>query len=77
MGAAADRSLVDRIYDAAWDVRYYRRPHQAARRAQAVQLLGLAAREALNSTDDFEPILYAICDALAEIPDPRFVVVRR
>lgn len=65
------------IYEAAWWVRHYCRPVQRAQRAQAVQRLGLAVRCAFDSSDDFEALLYAVCDALATTPDLRFAVERR
>ena len=64
--------LLDPIYEAAWWVRHHWRPGQ--RRAQALRRLGLAVRRAFNASDDFEPLLYAVCHALSEIPDPRFAV---
>lgn len=58
------------IYNAAWPLRNCRR-HQRAERAAAIHALGLACREAFNATDDFEPLLTAIVDAV--VPrDPRF-----
>lgn len=56
-------------------MRHYARPSQARERAQAILVLGLAARAALMECGDaFEPVLYAICDALALARDLRFAV---
>jgi hypothetical protein len=48
------------ICNAAWWLRWWQRPHQREQRAQAMRTLGLAARAALNSTEDFGPLLQAI-----------------
>jgi hypothetical protein len=48
------------ICNAAWWVRWLCRPHQRARRAQAILELGLVVRAAFNATNDFEPLLCAI-----------------
>jgi hypothetical protein len=52
------------ILNAAWMVRHYCRPIQRASRADAIRDLGLVAREAFNASEDFEPLLTAICDGL-------------
>jgi hypothetical protein len=55
------------ILNDAWMVRNYgleRNESQRLRRAQAILKLGLTVREAFSSTDDFEPLLAAICDGL-------------
>lgn len=74
MKAHGPDAHVAAIYGAAWWLRYYRRPMQAEKRAQALLMLGLAVREAFNTSEHFEPLLYAICDALADMPDLRFAV---
>lgn len=65
MDAASREALVASIYNAAWWVRYYRRPGQGAERDRALHELGLAARAAFNSSEDFEPLLRALVDALS------------
>jgi len=64
------------IYSAAWWVRHYCRPihSQREKRAQALQRLGLTVRAAFEGSEDFEPILYAVCQSLCETPDLRFAV---
>jgi hypothetical protein len=57
---------VTAICSAAWWVRWWARPHQQDKRAEALRALGLAARAAFNATDDFGPLLYAIRDTLTE-----------
>lgn len=54
------------IRSAAWWVRWWARPHQQDKRAEAIRALGLAARAAFNSTENFGPLLYAIRDTLNE-----------
>jgi len=54
------------IYNAAWRVRDFTRPHQHERKAQAVARLGFTVRAAFNASADFEPLLYAIRDALTD-----------
>lgn len=59
--------LIAAILNDAWMVRNYgleRNESQRLRRAQAILKLGLTVREAFNATDDFEPLLAAICDGL-------------
>jgi hypothetical protein len=41
-------------------------------RAQAIQRLGLAVREAFNSSDDFETLLTALVDGLTNTHKPPF-----
>jgi hypothetical protein len=72
---SAHADPVTSIRNAGYFVRHYwrgaRGSTQRAERAAAILQLGLAARAALNSTEDFEPVLTAIVDAL--VPrDPRF-----
>ncbi len=55
------------IYNAAWQVRYYCRPHQRGRRERCWRNLGLAARASFNASDQFAPLLLAIADALKEL----------
>lgn len=56
------------ILNAGYLVRAYRRPHQARQRAQALQLMGLAARDALIAAGDDSAalggVLWAVADAL-------------
>lgn len=56
------------ILNAAWMVRHYERggrtSTQRARRAQAIQLLGLTVREAFERSDDYESLLAAVVDGL-------------
>lgn len=63
--------LVAAILNAAWMVRHYARGARMAkgsplylRRAQALQSLGLAVRDAFSRSEDFEPLLAAVCDGL-------------
>lgn len=65
--------IVQRIRNAGWWVRHYgTRPAQRLLRDQAILKLGLVVREAMNSTDDFEPILRALIDALFPQDIPPF-----
>ncbi len=66
--------LLAEIYSAAWWTRHYSRPTQRDKKAQAVIRLGLAVRAAFNASEDFEPLLFAVCDALAVRQDTRFAV---
>lgn len=60
------------IYNAGWWVRWYCRPHQSAQNAAAIRAMGLAARAAFNSTEDFAPLLYAIARSMPSgDDDPR------
>jgi hypothetical protein len=55
------------ILNDAWMVRHYgleRNESQRLLRAQAIKKLGLTIREAFAATDNFEPLLAAICDGL-------------
>ena len=56
------------IRNACWFVRHYERGGrltiQRMRRQQAILALGLAVREAFNSSNDFEVLLAAIVDGL-------------
>jgi hypothetical protein len=54
------------ISNAAWWVRWWSRPHQRDKKAEAIRALGLVARAAFNATEDFAPLLYAIRDTLTE-----------
>lgn len=49
-------------------VRHYARggrtEFQRDQRAAAIRALGLTCRRAFNTTEDFEPLLAAICDGL-------------
>jgi hypothetical protein len=62
---------ISAVLNAAWWVRWWCRPHQRERRDQAMRELGLAARAAFNSTEDFAPLLYAIARAMPEDKDLR------
>jgi hypothetical protein len=53
------------IYNLAWWIRYRSRPAQKVQRRAAVCALGLAVRQAFRESDDFEPLLAALADALA------------
>lgn len=56
--------LAAQIRNAAWMVRHYCRPHQAAQRAAAITALGEAVRAAFNASDDHEQLLTAIVEGL-------------
>jgi len=62
--------LVASILNAAWMVRHYARGArartsvQAELRSEAIKHLGLTVRHAFNSSEDFEPLLAAVCDGL-------------
>lgn len=68
--------MIAAILNAGWMVRHYQRGGrlniQKVERAQAIQLLGLTVREAFASSDDFEPLLVAVVDALRPRDDPPF-----
>ncbi len=67
--------LVSAILNAAWMVRHYggcRTRTERLLRQQAVLKLGLVAREALNRSDDFEPLLAALVDGLRPRSQPPF-----
>ena len=57
--------LCARIYNAAWWIRHRSRPAQKVQRAAAILALGLVVRQAFSESDDFEPLLRALADALA------------
>jgi hypothetical protein len=65
----ADSARAAAILNAAYYVRYYRRPVQRAQRAQAIKLLGLTVRQAFNETENFEPLLIAVVDGLRPRPE--------
>ena len=52
------------ILNACYVVRTARRPHQREIHARAVESLGRAVRDALNSATDYAPILRAIVEGL-------------
>lgn len=54
----------DAIRNAAWMVRNYRRPCLSQQRDAAIRALGVTVRDAFNKSEDFEPLLAAICDGL-------------
>lgn len=64
------------ILNAGYLLRYYARGArtsiQRLHRQQAIQLLGLTIRQAFEQSDDFEPLLIAIADALRPRDDPPF-----
>jgi len=60
------------ILNAAYLVRYYRRPIQRRQRAAAIGELGRTVREAFSRSEDFEPLLAAICDGLRPNDDRPF-----
>lgn len=60
-------SHVAAILNRGYMLRYYCRPGQEVKRAEAIRALGLAVRAAFKSSDNFEPLLAAVLDAL----DPR------
>ena len=60
-------ALVAAILNDGYMVRHYflqRTPHARLRRAQAIQKMGLTVRDAFSHSDDFEPLLGAVVDAL-------------
>jgi len=65
------------MYNAGWMLRHYKRGArsliQRPERAQAIRNLGLAVRDAFNSSDDFERLLIAFYWALSpNDPEPPF-----
>ena len=63
--------LVASILNSAWMVRHYGRggrmaptSNMALQRKQAIQHLGATVRHAFSTSEDFEPLLAAICDGL-------------
>lgn len=55
------------ILNDGWMVRHYvlqRTPHDRLCRAQAIQKMGLAVREAFSHSDDFEALLGAVVESL-------------
>lgn len=54
------------ILNAGYLFRQYRRPHQRVQRAQAMQLMGLAARDGLVACGDNAAALGAVLWAIAE-----------
>jgi len=54
------------ILNAAFLIRQYCRPHQRVQRAQAIQLMGLAARDGLIAARDNSAALGAVLWAVAE-----------
>jgi len=66
-------NLISEILNTAYMVRYYKRGSRTTigrlQRDQAVLKLALIAREALNTSDQFEPILEAIVEGLRPSPD--------
>lgn len=64
MAPSDTAQLVALILNAAWMVRHYRRACLRRQRAAALAQLGRAVRRAFNESEDFEPLLAAICDGL-------------
>ena len=60
------------ILNAAWRVRHYSRGArleiQRKSRAEAIQLLGAAVRDAFQHSEDFETLLTAVVDGLSPRP---------
>ena len=59
-------SAAAEILNAGYLFRQYRRPFQARQRAQAMQMMGLAARDGLVAAGDNPAALAAVLWALAE-----------
>ena len=64
-------SLVASILNSAWMVRHYSRGGRmrptstmAMHRHQAIQKLGRVVRDAFTMSEDYEPLLAAVCDGL-------------
>ena len=79
MAASGTEHHVAAILNAAWMVRHYARGgHHSpaspvrAQRAKAIHELGLTLRDALNASQDFEPLLIAVVDGLSQNDDPPF-----
>jgi hypothetical protein len=57
-------------------VRHYERGGRSLilrkERQRAIRKMGLAVREAFDSSEDFEPLLAAVLDGLAPKDEPRF-----
>jgi hypothetical protein len=68
--------LVASILNAGYMVRHYARGGRSSiqklQREQAIQRLGLEIRHAFAASDDFEPLLIAVVDALRPRDDPPF-----
>ena len=75
MDGARTQARLAAILNAAWMVRHYARGGRTATqrllRTQAIQLLGATLRDALNASQDHEPILTALVDGLRP-HDPPF-----
>lgn len=63
--------LVASILNAAWMVRHQVRGGRFSRdsvlhdlRQESIKTLGVAVRDAFNASEDYEPLLAAICDGL-------------
>lgn len=76
MDAPGTAELVAQLLNAAYMVRHYVRGGRSsigkAHRAQAIQQMGLAVREAFSQSDDFEPLLAAVANGLSPRDDPPF-----
>lgn len=71
MGPTDTGTLVAAILNAAWMVRHYARGGRvsqnspmAAKRAEAIHHLGITVRDAFAKSQDYEPLLTAVCDGL-------------
>lgn len=71
---AAD--LIAAILNEWYSVRYYYRGARSSigrlHRAQAIQRLGLAIRNAFNKSDDFESLIAAVVEGAKPRDDPPF-----
>ena len=68
--------LVAAILNDAWMVRHYARGGRSSiqrpQRAEAIRRLALSVRDALNVSQDFEPLLIALVDGLSARDEPPF-----
>lgn len=71
--------LVAAILNAAWMVRHHARGARMSsqsplreQRRLAIQHLGITVRDAFNKSQDFEPLLAAVCDGLRPKDDQPF-----
>ncbi len=58
-------AAIAELYNGAWWLRHYNRPGKKVERKVSIRALGLAARQAFNQTEEFEPLLRALADGLA------------
>lgn len=68
--------LVAAILNDAWMVRNYARGGRSSiqqpQRAAAIRRLAITVRDALNRSQDFEPLLVALVDGLSSRDEPPF-----